>query len=281
MIFSYTRLDGIDAIISADACISENHVATSVVSQNAVDRKSNVTDHVREENDSITLDLMFSNTPIRQPLDGLTGGATGSVQELRYSVSQRVRARVGPPVLVDPGLPPQRLRSVAGPLIASTELTSDVGPFPTGTAFNLLANVSAPGSPPRWEPSREEESSSVVTAQTFQFSGAFDRARLVYEELLYIRRNKILVRIDTSLRTYENMVLQGINPTRDALTGNVLRVTVDAVQVRIVNSDTVQITQPLQTRGQKTKNKGTAFAVEANEVEAEKSSFSWNLIRGS
>ena len=68
------------------------------------------------------------------------------------------------------------------------------------------------------------------------------RAGQAYADLLVLKDAGELISVVTALRTYEDMVLVSLNVPRDAATGNVLRFSASFKQVRVVNSQTVQIT---------------------------------------
>ena len=63
--FKYERPDGSEALIFVDATTSEQHRASAMVTEHAVESGTNVTDHVRPDNDRVVLRFVISNTPIR------------------------------------------------------------------------------------------------------------------------------------------------------------------------------------------------------------------------
>ena len=273
MRLSFTRASGEAAFIVADACVAENHVEIGTLSEHPVDEGANISDHVRHEAPSLSVDLVFSNTPVNLGPDSYYDGAIGAVSTAQFEVSRPlVRRRSGDPVLSDPGQESTTVRDASGPAANLLNFVPQTGRNPISTALNYAVNVKVPGRRPTWRPQPEETQSIVEQFSTLQFDRDFDRVGAIYKELLEIKNKATLVKAETSLRVYENMVILGINPTRDSQSGNILKVTVDLKQARIASSKTVQVTKPLQTRGNKTKNKGVQPPKEPTPAEEKRAS---------
>lgn len=184
---SFTLADGQLQSIIVDATVRELHEASAEVTEHPIEVGANVSDHIRANLDSVTLDVVVSNEPIRQPesqMDGVTSRQQGL--EIR-----------------DP------------------------------TTGIILAK-----------------------ANVLVFDGDFDRVRTVYEELLRLRTTGTVVGILTSLREYSSMVIRRVAPIREAATGDSLRATVEARQIRIVSSEVVDVPEPEETRGDTNRNRG-------------------------
>ncbi len=235
----YTR-GGQDKLIRADVCASESHTATAVISKHPVDRGVNVADHVRPDNDVVTLELWFSNTPLNTQQDDFFSGSVGTNQSVSLEVASLPR-RLQPPTLIDPGQSPKSLKDLSAGGISLVNFMPNVGPIATGTVFTLASVARLPGRIPKWKASEEVSKTPNEKATVLKWSKAFDRAQAVFSELLLIRNNALVVQIVTTLRTYDNMIIVGLNPTRDPATGNVLKVTLDAEQIRVVTSETVAV----------------------------------------
>lgn len=94
-----------------------------------------------------------------------------------------------------------------------------------------------------------------------------------YAALLKLKDAGELITVVTALRTYENMVLTSLTVPRDARTGNGLRFAASLKQVRVANSQTVQVlTTEDKTKKKKVENKKAA--PETPEVDA---STLWHL----
>lgn len=92
------------------------------------------------------------------------------------------------------------------------------------------------------------------------FSGVFDRVTECYKELLRIRDDGQLVRVITTLRTYENMAMTSLEVQRDVSTGKSLALSLAFKNVRFGATKN----EPLPKRPVKAKPKG-AVVKEAEE----------------
>lgn len=81
------------------------------------------------------------------------------------------------------------------------------------------------------------------------FDPEFNRVANAYDELLAIKNEGRLFTIETTLRLYEDMVLESLEVVRDSMNGNVLHFTAEARQVLVVTSETVELPEPQVQRG--------------------------------
>src|SRR5690554_695200 len=105
----YTRDEGgQDVLVTFDATERDDHVSSAIVSEHPVEVGGNVTDHVRSENDTVSLDVVISNTPFttaahddNNPYYSHLGGALEqfALADVQYPTT-RARVRVGGPRLV-------------------------------------------------------------------------------------------------------------------------------------------------------------------------------------
>lgn len=85
------------------------------------------------------------------------------------------------------------------------------------------------------------------SASVLRFSGPFDRVAVVNNLIQSLVKNATLVRIITSLGTYEDFAIVRFRVDRDGASGNNLPFTIDAKHVRIVETQRVSV-RPLQRR---------------------------------
>ncbi len=107
-------------------------------------------------------------------------------------------------------------------------------------------------------------------ANVLRFSGPFDRVGTVRDLLAVLIDSGTLVTIRTSLLVYEDMVLHRLEIPRDAGLGNTLRFTMDAVRIRLVDTQTVEA--PEETRGRHSRRRGAQAAEDADGPTSESSS---------
>lgn len=99
----------------------------------------------------------------------------------------------------------------------------------------------------------------VDTANVLKFNETFDRVTDTYELVRYLQRTGQTVSVETSLRTYDDMVLTSLTVTRDSDRGNVLAFGFTAEQVRfaeVEETDAPEPREPAQPRSQANQNRG-------------------------
>lgn len=224
----FERASGEMALISIDATMEEAHESSALVTEHAVETGANVSDHIRAENDRLTLNFMISNTPIKVPGSHLDG-VTGQIAPMDLFFQTSPRRSEGNPKMV-------------GSFVPGSFVGFGIKTLPSKVSFDPQPLVRG---------TIEAEGATVL-----QFSGTFDRVRAVYEELLNLSRNGTLVQIVTGIRTYENMAIVSVSAPRDAAHGNAIVFSLNAVQVRLAETQTVAAPEPEETRGRRNVARG-------------------------
>jgi hypothetical protein len=93
------------------------------------------------------------------------------------------------------------------------------------------------------------------------------RPREMYERLRDARDNVRIVRIETPIREYENMVIERLAAPRSADDGTGATFQIDLKNIRRVTSRTVQAPVPAEPRGQLTQSQGSKSAEAAKNDE--------------
>jgi hypothetical protein len=73
---TWTERDGSLRSLDVDAVLREGNTRTAEVTENPVERGADVADHIRPKTDTLTLEFIISNTPVRAPqtnADGVSG----------------------------------------------------------------------------------------------------------------------------------------------------------------------------------------------------------------
>jgi hypothetical protein len=91
------------------------------------------------------------------------------------------------------------------------------------------------------------ERSEQLQASVLQFDQPFDRVRDVYEEIRSIIATKRVVKLETSLRDYEDMILTNLSVPRTVEDGDGISFTFDATHISVVQSGTVAVTERNQS----------------------------------
>jgi len=97
-----------------------------------------------------------------------------------------------------------------------------------------------------------------------------ERAEDAYREITRWQSEGLLLTIKTTLRTYENLILQRATPTRDAANGQVLRVSLSFREIFTAETkfDKVPVTEQPQQRRRTNKGRKTKTDPAKPEVEA-------------
>jgi hypothetical protein len=122
-------------------------------------------------------------------------------------------------------------------------------------------------------------SPKVNKAEVLQFSGPFDRIRSVYESFLSMRDNGTVVRVLTTLREYESMVIQSVEVPKDDPSDSI-NLNIEARQIRIVQTDTVQAPEPTQPRGRRQVSAGNQTPGDADAQTEQNASLAHRLMEG-
>jgi hypothetical protein len=110
-------------------------------------------------------------------------------------------------------------------------------------AFVTNAPIVTPGSHTRNE-TGQVEGVPKTNASAFQMSGRIDRVGDLWDEISEMVDTAALVTIQTSLRKYDSMVLTSLTTPRAAATGDAVRFNFEAVKIRLVSSQTVELSAP-------------------------------------
>lgn len=259
----YQIESGQTVFMEFDATLAETHDSASDITQHPIEDGSVVTDHVRPRQDLLSLNVFISNHPLslqlshvdaRDALEDFPQGfllPEGSRQPVQLAVPQTSR-RSGPASLISP---------------ASNGFFERVAlpDLPLVTGGGAAAQFVVPG---QWQ------AQDVVQAQpevqeisTSQFSEGFDRVRQMYEQFLLLQRTGQLLTVVTRIREYENMVIESMSSPRDSSNANSLAISVSFRQVRIVQSQNVEVPEPLEARGQVRGRRGSRATDAATEEE--------------
>ena len=243
---SFQLSNGETESIAVDAVLEEQHRSTAVISEHPVEDGSNVSDHVRADQDTISLEIFVTNTPIvEQPSENVSG----SFSETNIA-ADAAPSRDGNPILSNPGSPPTR----------------------------LLLGILVPGSAAKWEAAPFLEDTETAAAElrgatVLQFDDVFDRVNFVYSVMQALLTTGTQIRIVTKLRTYEKMLLEEVTTPRDAKTGDAIKFNIVARQIRVVSTETVEAPpNPEQQRGRTRTNRGAQQTDDATEEETSRAS---------
>jgi hypothetical protein len=207
--------------IEFDATVRELHTSSVTLTEHPVEKGANISDHVRPELTHLTCEALVTNHPIRLPrtnMQGVSGRVQAldlawrigeeSVRKTRLEIPKRTEIPIGVPLV--------------GALITQADLLD-------GTEVREVDGlVFTPGP-------------DGAAAQVLQFDGEFDRVRSVYEELLTLQASATLLTVNTSIKEYDNLILQNLTAPREIKDGASITFTFDLREIRFATTQTVKV----------------------------------------
>ena len=231
------------ASIWIDVSIREQHDLQAEATRHPVEEGADVTDHVRENPDTVQIEGVVTNQPIELPgshVDGATADESGfqlTRDAARATGTTDIRIE-GEPTLGLLGLVPgvdqaATLLRTFGPDARSKKQLTAVVP-------KLITNA------------------QPFQANALRFSKEFDRVRAVREALWAAFKARKPVQLITGLIVYDAVVLTDLSVMRDASSAGTLHFGATAQIIRIVKSATgiVGAPDPVNARGKPGLNKG-------------------------
>jgi hypothetical protein len=222
-----------------DCSISEQHSSQAEVSRHPVEDGADVTDHVRLQPDSLSIEGLVTNQPIEVPKSHANGavgsesgarllGRDGSALTRLEPLGTRSQTIFGEPTLGALGL--------ITPVAQGAALLAGIGlDLRPRRAFQYLS--------PRLQPR-----TIAWQANALRFDREFDRVRAVHDALRTAYEARRPVQVVTGLRVYESVVLVDLSVQRDASSSGSLRFGATGQIIRIVKSQTGQVGKPDPTQ---------------------------------
>lgn len=235
--------DGRTTVVRFDAVTGLNPEDVGTPTSHPVERGVNVSDHVRDEPDRLSIEGLVSSTP-----NLLIDGSEVAGAPLDITIHARPLAGQQTIVLDIPSPPIQP--DLAGLVTAG-----------------LAALTNALTGPPRATVSDPAEP-RVTTAQAraVQQTSPRDRIRDVYENLLDAKLKRRLVTVGTRDRDWSDMLITRVAAPRSNDTG-ATKFELDLERLRVADSETVEAPQPAEPRGETQKKKGTQTTKESEKAE--------------
>lgn len=213
-----------------DATIKETHGNAGTATEHPVETGANISDHFIKSRNRVSLEVQVTNTPITNlGVDGVDGAVA-----------------------------PLDVSSVARQLVAGASVAGDTGgaleavstallPFPVARA---LRNIP----PPTVTPATWEERAKTHSASVLQFSQPFDRVAAVRTILKELQDAGSLLSVITAVDQYDQMVLENMETVR--ADRDSVDMILDFVEVITVESQIVDVPDPVEPRGKKKTNAG-------------------------
>lgn len=97
-----------------------------------------------------------------------------------------------------------------------------------------------------------------------------DRVKAAYDQLRKIHDDGDLIKVITSLREYENMVITGFSTIRNAPNGNVMNATISLREVLTAKTETTQAPTPVNSAASATQDQGKKTTKAADDAVTER-----------
>lgn len=169
------------------------HDMNNTVTDHPVETGSNVSDHIRPDPDTVTIEGVISNAPIFLPSDH-AGGATEVLRKITASWSGRSNKSTV-----------HGAQNTIGDILPLPHLLTGI---PIGGGDTAAIGRTTPG--------------GSLAANVKAWSQDFDRAGECFEELRSLRDLGVLCRVITKRREYDNMAIVSLSVTDEARTGDAL-----------------------------------------------------------
>jgi hypothetical protein len=253
MISERTRIywsgeDGQEFFIEVDAVTREAHQMPNDVTDHPVETGSNISDHIRPQPNTLTLDCVISNAPHYLPADHV-GGATWVATDVRVDISTpSTRAEV----------------EVADTAPRLSNIVRTVPLSGAGNALSVGLSSLVPIGPNRKVQVGQDATSRSITARVEGPSQQFDRVQDVLVELIALREGGTLLRIANTLNTYGNMAITLLEFARSSGGADNLTFTLSLKQITIVSTETVAVPVLPTKRVDKGSSKVTPVTPDAN-----------------
>lgn len=280
---------GVLRTLRFDATIKEEHTQAAVVTQHPVERGIAVTDHIRPERLTLRAEVHISNTPVKASnTDVLVQSADGNFS-MTPGVAEPWDA-VGDfaPLLRDDFVLRRRLLRRGAQVNGSNqtrELLMSLRDTPLGSSLpgvNPILRRVTPQQNATAEEAIYEQDEVRVTPTTLQFPFIFQRDAEAWNMLRRLcTEGFILNFVTTSLRQYENMVIQNVSVPRDVASRHSALYTIEFIQVRIAESTVTKAPDPVEERAKKKVNEGAQGDTPATEAEIEQSFLKYGSDRPS
>jgi len=246
----FTTDAGLEASILFDATLSEDHVAEAFIPEHPVEEGVNVTDHIRPALDRLSARVHVTNTPIRPPKNQEKEAPDYTVEGLSgilFNFANQELMRVTHNRIVR--------RAIAAP---GPSLSLRIGFDEVSVRAGLGAFV---------VPAVVEPATQVFATITRKPLHRFERVRTIYTALVAHRAKGTVFRVITSLKEYDNMVIERVGAPRSVEDGDAITISLDMREVRFaaVEIGDALRPQPVPVRAQAQRNRGNQSAEESDD----------------
>lgn len=228
-----------------DVSVRESHEITAEVSDHPVETGSNVTDHVRPLPRTISIDGIVTNHPLELPLSH-AGSARIDTSAIELQVASNPLPRVPPSSIAIEGEPSAGMLSLIPGVDQGIALLGAL-------RLEVRNKVQLSADQHNVNPNAR----TSLAANVLHFTEPFDRVGAVNEALQSIVDTSQLVTVVTGLAIYQSVALTSLTVERGSDIGaNTLKFSATGKVLRFVESEVVQVPDPVNPRGKPAQSQG-------------------------
>lgn len=233
MMGAYLEFDGSE--LHFDAVTSEATEGTAGVTEHPVEEGADVADHVRDELDTVTLEVVVTNQPIKD-VNNLYGLDLNYTESLEVETTEPVIGAKKldiPKYRPFPVTPGALLQTISN---AVTDLLSD----------DTVAQVYG----------QTEPKTLLAGAQIQNWPTKFNAITDTEALLSKWKQEGVVGQVITPWKTFPSVVIVRVSTLRDATIGDAAKISLTLREIRFVESKQVTAPVPTEARGKTQKAKG-------------------------
>jgi hypothetical protein len=230
---AYLSFDGLD--LHFDAVTNEAPEMTAKATESPVEEGANVSDHVQDELDTITLEVFVTNQPIKD-VNGVYGLDDSFIEFLSLNATEPIIAgqKLDVPTYRPFPVTPGALLQTIGNAI--TDLLGD----------DKVAQLYGQTQPKRIE----------APAQLQRWPTKFNAITDVVGLLIDWKKRGVIGKVILPWKTFDSVVIERIAPVRNASIGDAAQVSLSFKEIRLVESKLVTAPVPTEPKGKTQVAKG-------------------------
>lgn len=230
-------LFGTTNVIEFDCTLTEKHESSAKATEHPVEEGANVTDHVRPELDTVSLEGVITNTPLND-------------------VSARFRDSSGR--FISPVAPLYGARGQLT-LVGKTSQQTAPGSLRGGFVSPIIVPFfGRPAAQPTFVPGSRQTVRNDVSGTSMHFSPPTDRLREVYEVLQLLCTSGVEVKLVTDLREYPTMLITQLSTPRAPMDAIIFSMTLRQIRFAETSTSKVKLAKKVaQPRAEKTVVEGS------------------------
>jgi hypothetical protein len=228
-----------------DVSVRESHEVTADVTRHPVEEGTDISDHIRPEPRTISIEGLVTNHPLELPLSH-AGTARLDPSGISLNVASANPPRVEPHDRIIQGEPSVGFLSAVPGVDQAVALLGAISiEVRSKVELSMELNHTNP------------LAANQVSANALHFTEPFDRVGAVHAALQRIMDESLLVTVVTGLAIYQQVALSSLTMERSAQIGSdALRFNATGIVIKVVSSQFAKVPDPLKQRGKPAVSQG-------------------------